>query len=77
MFLMKHADTQFISREFRWRGPFLWNYLLIDIRMINKIGAFKRRLNNWIRENIPIHGPIIENYLIEEDDWCVWKSILW
>ena len=42
------------NNSFRWRSAKLWNQIPNEIKMIDKVGSFKKKLKDWVVKNIDI-----------------------
>ena len=51
--LLPPYKLELAEKSFVIRGSRLWNSLPSDLKEIKKIGIFKKKLNQWIRTNIP------------------------
>ena len=51
--IVPNIDLTLALKSFSFRGAIQWNTLPSSIRSITNIGAFKRTLRIWIKENIP------------------------
>ena len=51
--IVQNTNSTLARKSFKIRGVCQWNALPAYIRNLDKIGAFKKEMKTWIKQNVP------------------------
>ena len=51
--LIPNVDLRLTQTSFTIRGAENWNSIPIKLRLIKKIGPFKKQVKKWVKDNVP------------------------
>ena len=51
--IVKSTKLSLLKNSFKFRGACNWNGLPLSLRKMSKIGAFKKGVKVWIKQNVP------------------------
>ena len=51
--VMKNSKLNLFRNSFVFRGALLWNRLPRELRKEKKIGRFKTKVREWVKEHVP------------------------